>query len=141
MLPGYEPTGYEALGCFGLLKVPDRLVFEADEYMFTLLPALGEVAILPDALTFYRIHGNNLYQGSRNLPIQYKIDEKLIKRALIYECLSNELPGASKKGVRWSASELAVGTRCGAGLTPEAHDRGRDAARQLQVGASCRGAG
>jgi hypothetical protein len=82
---------------FALLNVPDRLVFEADEYMYTLLPTLGEVAILPDALTFYRIHGNNLYQGSRNLPIQFKVDEKLIKRALIYECLSNELPVELRK--------------------------------------------
>jgi glycosyltransferase involved in cell wall biosynthesis len=77
---------------FALLNIPDRLIFEADEYMFTLLPALGEVAILPDAVTYYRIHGNNLYQGSRNLPIRYKVDKKLTQRALIYECLSTELP-------------------------------------------------
>ena len=77
---------------FALLKIPDKLVFEADEYMFTLLPASGEVAILPDALTYYRIHGNNLYQGSRNLPVRYEVDKKLIQRALIYECLRTELP-------------------------------------------------
>jgi glycosyltransferase involved in cell wall biosynthesis len=82
---------------FALLTIPERLVFEADEYMFTLLPTLGKVAILPDALTFYRIHGNNLYQGSRNLPLRYKVDEKLIKRALIYECLSKELPVELRK--------------------------------------------
>jgi glycosyltransferase involved in cell wall biosynthesis len=75
-----------------LLNIPERLVFEADEYMFTLLPLIGQVIILPEALTFYRIHQNNLFQGSRARLLEYKVDDKLIKRASIYECLSERLP-------------------------------------------------
>jgi glycosyltransferase involved in cell wall biosynthesis len=45
-----------------ILPVPESLRFEADEYLFTLAAALGEVCILPEALTFYRIHQGNLYQ-------------------------------------------------------------------------------
>src|SRR6185369_7828041 len=75
----------------------EKLVFEADEYMFTLLPTMGEVVILPEALTFYRIHGNNLFQGSRARPLEYKVDERLVKRASIYECLSKRLPVELRK--------------------------------------------
>jgi hypothetical protein len=36
-------------------------VFEADEYVFTLGALLSELIILQDALTYYGIHGSNLY--------------------------------------------------------------------------------
>jgi hypothetical protein len=80
-----------------LLNIPERLVFEADEYLFTLLPTIGQVIVLPEALTFYRIHGNNLFQGSRALPLPYNVDEKTRKRASIYQCLSQELPVELRK--------------------------------------------
>lgn len=48
-----------------LLPVPESLIIEADEYLFTVAAALGEVVILEDALTFYRIHDGNLYISSR----------------------------------------------------------------------------
>jgi hypothetical protein len=44
-----------------ILPVPESLAFEADEYLFTVAAALAECAILPDPLTYYRIHGGNLY--------------------------------------------------------------------------------
>ena len=44
--------------------VPESLVIEADEYLFTLAGIFAEVLILRDALTFYRIHGANLFQTS-----------------------------------------------------------------------------
>jgi glycosyltransferase involved in cell wall biosynthesis len=44
-----------------ILPVPEALVFEADEYLFTLAAAMSEVVILREALTCYMIHGNNLY--------------------------------------------------------------------------------
>jgi glycosyltransferase involved in cell wall biosynthesis len=44
-----------------VLPVPETLVFEADEYLFTVAAALAECVILPDPLTYYRIHGGNLY--------------------------------------------------------------------------------
>jgi glycosyl transferase family 2 len=44
-----------------ILPVPEVLVFEADEYLFTLAAAMSEVAILKEPLTCYVIHGSNLY--------------------------------------------------------------------------------
>ncbi len=42
------------------LPVPEALLFEADEYLFT-LAALEDFMILSDPLTYYRIHGGNLF--------------------------------------------------------------------------------
>ena len=80
-----------------LLNIPEALVFEADEYMFTLLPTLGDVIILPETLTYYRIHGANLYQDSRAAPLKHKNDPRLLKRTSIYECLSKQLPVELRK--------------------------------------------
>jgi len=44
-----------------LLPIPEALIFEADEYLFTAAAGLAECAILPDPLTHYRIHTGNLY--------------------------------------------------------------------------------
>jgi hypothetical protein len=76
----------------GLLGIPETLVFEADEYLFTLLPAVGEIMILPDALTYYRIHGANMYHGSRFGPINHASDARLSLRASVYRCLRDQLP-------------------------------------------------
>jgi len=44
-----------------ILPVPEALVIEADEYLFTLAAAMSEIIILREALTHYHIHGGNLY--------------------------------------------------------------------------------
>jgi hypothetical protein len=44
-----------------LVPIPEELVFEADEYLFTIAGVLSEFVILKDALTHYRIHGGNLF--------------------------------------------------------------------------------
>jgi hypothetical protein len=44
-----------------ILPIPEALVFEADEYVFTLGALMSELIILQDALTYYVIHGSNLY--------------------------------------------------------------------------------
>lgn len=81
-----------------LLDVPEALTYEADEYLFTLLPACGRVAVLPDRLTCYRIHGGNLYQGSRTAAWSPEEDERARHRARmranIHLCLAERLPGA-----------------------------------------------
>ena len=46
-----------------ILPVPEALVFEADEYLFTLAPALADALLLPDPLTCYRLHSANLYMA------------------------------------------------------------------------------
>jgi glycosyltransferase involved in cell wall biosynthesis len=71
---------------------PDALTYEADEYFFTLLPAVGEVHVLPDCLTWYRLHGGNLYQASNALAGKALGDGKLRKRAAIFRCLADVLP-------------------------------------------------
>lgn len=43
-------------------NVPVELKFEADEYLFTMAGLYSEVLILPESLTFYRLHDKNLYQ-------------------------------------------------------------------------------
>jgi len=47
-----------------ILPVPEALIIEADEYIFTLAAALSVVSILGEPLTFYRIHSGNLFQLS-----------------------------------------------------------------------------
>ena len=47
-----------------LLPVPESLVFEADEYLFTLAPTLADAMILPDPLTYYRLHDSNLFMAA-----------------------------------------------------------------------------
>jgi hypothetical protein len=93
-----------------LLDIPEKLIFEADEYMFTLLPTLGKVVILPRALTYYRIHGQNLYQHSRFSTLQHGTDARLLKRASIYECLCTNLPiELKKRGCETAAVDLLLG--------------------------------
>jgi glycosyltransferase involved in cell wall biosynthesis len=49
-----------------ILPIPDALVIEADEYLFTLAAAMSEIIILREALTHYHIHGGNLYLAPGN---------------------------------------------------------------------------
>ncbi len=51
-----------------ILPIPEVLVIEADEYLFTLAAAMSEIVILQEALTHYRIHGGNLYLSPGNKP-------------------------------------------------------------------------
>lgn len=42
--------------------VPNALVIEADEFLFTLGALFSDVLLLREPLTFYRLHGQNLFQ-------------------------------------------------------------------------------
>src|SRR5262249_19502815 len=44
-----------------LLPVPEAIRIEADEFVFTMSAAFGEVEILPEALFYYRLHAANNY--------------------------------------------------------------------------------
>jgi glycosyltransferase involved in cell wall biosynthesis len=44
--------------------VPESLTIQADEFLFTLGALFSEAIILRDSLTFYRLHGQNLFQVS-----------------------------------------------------------------------------
>ena len=81
-----------------LLPAPERLIVEADEYFFTLLPALAKVVLLARPLCHYRIHGGNLFQFSAN-------DEKRIRTKMqVMNCLAEVLPGKLR--------ELHIPERC-----------------------------
>jgi glycosyltransferase involved in cell wall biosynthesis len=44
-----------------VLPIPEALVLQADEYVFTLAALMSELIILHDPLAYYVIHGGNLY--------------------------------------------------------------------------------
>jgi glycosyltransferase involved in cell wall biosynthesis len=45
-----------------ILPVPGALIIEADEYLFTMAAVASPALVLSDVLTFYRLHGANLFQ-------------------------------------------------------------------------------
>jgi len=45
-------------------QVPETLTVEADEFLFTLGAVFSEVLLLREPFTFYRLHGQNLFQTS-----------------------------------------------------------------------------
>jgi len=69
-----------------ILPVPEELTIEADEYIFTLAPALGPAMILNEPLCNYRIHPGNLYQFGKFDPV------KMRRKIGVLEALLIELP-------------------------------------------------
>jgi len=69
-----------------LLPIPDALVIEADEYLFTLGGAVAEVAVLDELLCYYRLHGQNLYQFGDYDPLRLK------RKQLALAALADTLP-------------------------------------------------
>jgi hypothetical protein len=49
-----------------IVPAPEKLVIQADEYLFTMAAVLSRVVVLPESLTFYRHHGSNLFLISPN---------------------------------------------------------------------------
>jgi hypothetical protein len=81
-----------------ILPVPEALVFEADEYIFTLAAAMSEVVILQEPLTCYVIHGSNLYvsagSGKTGLRRKQKVMAALassLREALRAQGLATEI--------------------------------------------------
>jgi glycosyltransferase involved in cell wall biosynthesis len=52
--------------------VPEPLVVQADEYLFTVASVLAGVLILPETLTYYRMHDANGFQISGNHPDRHR---------------------------------------------------------------------
>jgi glycosyltransferase involved in cell wall biosynthesis len=69
-----------------ILPFPEELVIEADEYMFTLAPALAPALVLDKPLFYYRFHEGNLFQHSE------KDDKKTRRKQRVLEVLQNCLP-------------------------------------------------
>jgi len=86
-----------------ILPVPESLIFEADEYLFTLAAALVDTMILPDLLTCYRLHGANLFLASGGS----RAGERRKQRILA--ALAGELPhGLSACGAAPDVSRIIV---------------------------------
>jgi hypothetical protein len=52
--------------------VPEPLVVQADEYLFTVASVLAGVLILPESLTYYRMHDANGFQIAGNQPQRHR---------------------------------------------------------------------
>jgi glycosyltransferase involved in cell wall biosynthesis len=63
-----------------LLPIPEALVIEADEYLFTLGGAIAEVAVLDEPLCYYRLHGQNLYQFGDYDPARLKRKHSVVAK-------------------------------------------------------------
>jgi hypothetical protein len=70
--------------------VPEAIQIQADEYLFTLASALAEAQILPDALTYYRLHDANSFQITER-PEPQKLRHKLKSLEAIDKSLSKKL--------------------------------------------------
>ena len=69
-----------------ILPFPEELVIEADEYMFTLAPALAPALVLDKPLFYYRFHEGNLFQYSE------KDIKKTRRKQRVLEVLLQSLP-------------------------------------------------
>jgi glycosyltransferase involved in cell wall biosynthesis len=103
-----------------ILPVPEELNIEADEFIFTLAPALSAAMILNEPLCNYVIHAGNLFQFG-------EFDPAKARRKLdVLEVLLRELPprlqkiGASERMIE----TLFQGTRVQAGRTRLSLDGG-----------------
>jgi glycosyltransferase involved in cell wall biosynthesis len=66
-----------------LLPVPEKLIIEADEYLFTGSAAVSELAVLRQPLAYYRIHENNLFQFQGHDPVRMRRKSQALSE-LIY---------------------------------------------------------
>jgi glycosyltransferase involved in cell wall biosynthesis len=61
-----------------ILPIPEELTIEADEYIFTLAPAIGPAMILNEPLCHYGIHSGNLFQFGKFEPIKARRKMKVL---------------------------------------------------------------
>jgi glycosyltransferase involved in cell wall biosynthesis len=69
--------------------VPKEIEIQADEYLFTLAAVLAGVHILPEALTYYRLHEANSFQLAGHDP--QKLSRKQKSLAILAKILSQQL--------------------------------------------------
>ncbi len=69
-----------------VLPVPEDLVYEADEFIWTLVVALSDAIVLDQPLFYYRFHTGNLFMT------QHFDEEKAWRRYRIFTSLLKQLP-------------------------------------------------
>lgn len=74
-----------------ILPIPEELVVEADEYIFTLAPAIAPALVLSQPLFYYRFHENNQFMFQCDDPT------KLRRKQASLAALVRTLPGALAK--------------------------------------------
>jgi glycosyltransferase involved in cell wall biosynthesis len=86
-----------------ILPIPEELVIEADEFMFTLAVALTEARVLPQPLFYYRFHENNLFQ------IQRPDERKIRRKGAVLDALVRTLPPAlARAGVPSAVADAVM---------------------------------
>lgn len=86
-----------------VLPIPESLVVEADEYMAAMSVAHGGAVLLAEPLTFYRLHGANLYQFRQGDSIRTR------RKLAVSECLAKQLPPRLRAaGISESAIDVVV---------------------------------
>ena len=69
-----------------ILPIPEELTIEADEYIFTLAPAIAPAMILNEPLCNYGIHAGNLFQFGKFEPVKAR------RKMTVLDALMRELP-------------------------------------------------
>ncbi len=69
-----------------ILPIPEELNIEADEYIFTLAPAIAPAIVLNEPLFYYGFHPGNLFQFQRYEPA------KMRRKMGVLEVLVRDLP-------------------------------------------------
>jgi glycosyltransferase involved in cell wall biosynthesis len=86
-----------------VLPLPDALVVEADEFMSTMAVAHDGAVLLPEPLTYYRLHDDNLFQFRVGDPI------RLRRKMDVLACLASDLPAQLERiGITTSAISIVV---------------------------------
>jgi glycosyltransferase involved in cell wall biosynthesis len=86
-----------------ILPVPEALVVEADEFMSTMAVAHDGAVLLPEPLTYYRLHDDNLFQFRVGDPIRMR------RKMDVLACLASELPAQlARIGITRSAISIVV---------------------------------
>ena len=70
-------------------KIPEEIRIQADEYIYTLAAVLMRMRILPDALTYYRMHADNGFIFSNDNP--EKLRHKQRSLAALIQALTRRL--------------------------------------------------
>ncbi len=69
-----------------ILPVPEELVFEADEYLWSVGAALADFIALKQSLFYYRMHDSNCFMDSKDS------DAAAARRYRVMSCLWREVP-------------------------------------------------
>lgn len=91
----------------GLLRrigpVPEALIVQADEYLFTLASVLAGGRILPETLAYYRLHDANAYQAEARDPVKIRGKQRAL--AALAQSLREQLECC---GIGREATQLIV---------------------------------